>query len=242
MFDDELLLDYMQNFYGYGNFSGDFWFVGMEEGGIESVTEMHSRLHVWQQRGRKSLEDLIDYHRAIDNTIGITRFLDGGEIQKTWGNLIRIVLSAQGNSANSTDVHQYQINQLGRQNGNDCLIELLPLPNHSTQQWLYKNCSNHDFLVNRSRYSKHIAPLRANYIRQKIQEYQPKAVIFYSKNKWYVEWWQQIAGMTFTNNYPAIETIGKTMFMIIPHPSQGISHAYLYEAGQKIGTHISSSP
>jgi hypothetical protein len=32
-FDHTLLTDYINGFWGYGTFSADYWFVGMEEGG-----------------------------------------------------------------------------------------------------------------------------------------------------------------------------------------------------------------
>jgi hypothetical protein len=36
LFDDQLLERFMCTFYGYGNYRGAYWFVGMEEGGGDS--------------------------------------------------------------------------------------------------------------------------------------------------------------------------------------------------------------
>ena len=36
-FDDLLLDEFAHNFYGYGNYGGQFWFIGMEEGGGELI-------------------------------------------------------------------------------------------------------------------------------------------------------------------------------------------------------------
>jgi hypothetical protein len=58
LFDDQLLSEFVQNFYGYGNYSGQFWFIGMEEGGGNSFSEINTRLAVWANRGRNELEDL----------------------------------------------------------------------------------------------------------------------------------------------------------------------------------------
>ncbi len=33
MLDDTLVTSFMSGFYGYGSYSADYWFVGMEEGG-----------------------------------------------------------------------------------------------------------------------------------------------------------------------------------------------------------------
>ncbi|BAY34333.1 hypothetical protein NIES2107_62380 [Nostoc carneum NIES-2107] len=32
-FDDELLEKIIETFYGYGNYQGNYWFIGMEEAG-----------------------------------------------------------------------------------------------------------------------------------------------------------------------------------------------------------------
>ena len=56
-FNDSLLADYMGGFWGYGNLSGDYWFVGMEEGGGDSFEEVNQRISQWNKRGRNSFED-----------------------------------------------------------------------------------------------------------------------------------------------------------------------------------------
>lgn len=72
MFDDHLLTEFMNKFYGYGNFATPYWFIGMEEGGGDSFEEVAQRLTVWKQRGRRELEDVADYHMAL----GITHPFD----------------------------------------------------------------------------------------------------------------------------------------------------------------------
>jgi hypothetical protein len=41
---DQLLSHFMQTFYGYGNYQGDYWFIGMEEGGGDTWAEVQQRL------------------------------------------------------------------------------------------------------------------------------------------------------------------------------------------------------
>jgi hypothetical protein len=50
----------MHNFYGYGDYRGAYWFVGMEEGGSDSFDEVAKRLRLWDERGRRELEDVVD--------------------------------------------------------------------------------------------------------------------------------------------------------------------------------------
>lgn len=71
-FDDELLQEFTQGFYGYGNCNGDCWFVGMEEGGGNSFQDIANRSSAWSQRGKRELEDVAEYHAAI----GVTCFFD----------------------------------------------------------------------------------------------------------------------------------------------------------------------
>ncbi|MFL7892770.1 MAG: hypothetical protein AB8I56_11970, partial [Anaerolineales bacterium] len=65
MFNDTLLEDFINRFFGYGNFKGKYWFIGMEEGGGNSLEEINRRLDAWDMRGRREVEDVADYHRAF---------------------------------------------------------------------------------------------------------------------------------------------------------------------------------
>lgn len=42
MLQDDLLQSYMETFYGYGSYTGRYWFVGMEEGGGTSEEAISS--------------------------------------------------------------------------------------------------------------------------------------------------------------------------------------------------------
>lgn len=48
-FNDDDLSQFMKTFYGYGTLSAKFWFIGMEEGGGNSFTEVQARLSAWEQ-------------------------------------------------------------------------------------------------------------------------------------------------------------------------------------------------
>ena len=39
-FDDQVLDEFAHQFYGYGNYDGRYWFIGMEEGGGNSFAEV----------------------------------------------------------------------------------------------------------------------------------------------------------------------------------------------------------
>ena len=64
-FNETLLSEYMEQCFGYGNLDGDYWFVGMEEGGGNSFEEVNRRIRSWAERGKRELEDLFEYHKEI---------------------------------------------------------------------------------------------------------------------------------------------------------------------------------
>lgn len=240
MFDDELLLDYMQNFYGYGNFKGDYWFVGMEEGGGSSFGEVQTRLNAWNERGRKLLEDLRDYHYAI----GITQWFDEkAKLQATCKHLIRVLLPE---NAVKDDILRYQRIKLGRSDSNHAMLELLPLPSRSLKasDWWYNQYSKLPYLANRDNYQNQFLFQRAASLRQRVQEYQPKAVVFYGTS--YEQWWHGVAETYLAvdqGNDFAYGTNGKTLFVMMKHPvAHGVTNEYFQQVGQKIRTLISNSP
>lgn len=103
LLDDELLQAYADTNYGYGNYQGSYWFVGMERGGGGSFKDIAKRLKVWKQLGQNELDDLCQYH--VD--LGVHwLFGECAKFQPTWNKLIRIVLSAEQQSATSEYFHQ----------------------------------------------------------------------------------------------------------------------------------------
>lgn len=230
---DTLLLNFISNFYGYGNYDADVWFIGMEEGGGNSVEEINTRLNAWDQRGRHELEDLADYHAAI----GITKFFDGQpRSQPTWNKLIRVWFAIRGKSAELSAIKSYQAQEFARSSGDTCLIELMPLPSPNINRWIYGESSGLSYLKDRQTYHEMVRPQRIAHIRALITQFQPRGVIFYGMQ--YQQWWQEIAGVQFKS----IEVAGfkaeiarntYTTFMSIAHPTtRGITNAYFEAVGK----------
>jgi hypothetical protein len=166
----------MQGFYGYGNFEGEYWFVGMEEGGGNSFHEVNQRFEIWDSLGRGELLDVAQFHLKL----GMPEFFtEPVKLQSTWNKVIRIVLSAEGEKVSLSSVRKYQRDDLGRKSGNSCLIELLPLPSPSTKKWLYAEHTDLPFLRNREAYRDYAIPWRIVRIREGIEKYCPRAVVFY---------------------------------------------------------------
>lgn len=231
-FDDQLLDAFAQSFYGYGNYSGHLWFIGMEEGGGSSFTEVAKRLNAWDNRGRRELEDVSEYHNAI----GITYlFNDRPTLQSTWNKLIRILLSSDGQTPTTEQVREYQRASLGRLDGDTCLLELLPLPSPSTGSWLYAQHSRLSYLADRGTYKQACLALRIAHLQRRIMEYEPRAVVFYSIS--YREHWKAIAGVNLVRESDGVYT-GRnrsTLFVMTRHPAaKGVTNDYFHQVGRLI--------
>mgnify|MGYP001055394724 CR=1 FL=1 len=232
---DDLLQQFMHTFYGYGDYDAPFWFVGMEEGGSRNAADVNHRLRLWQERGKRELEDLAEWHLAE----GPHRHFTGRPpLQRTWKQLMRILLTAKGQPTDLDALRSYQKNQLGRVGGESCLVELFPLPSPSTGHWLYGDHSALPELRSRKRYRQALAPERIRHLHARILVHRPRAVIFYSTNARYRRWWQQVARADFEQAgeeplYRARD--GTTQFIICKHPvAFGVSNEYFQRIGRMV--------
>jgi len=239
-FDDALLQDFMDRFYGYGNYQGSYWLVGMEEGGGNSFEDIERRLETWRKRGRREIEALAEYHVEM----GITAlFRKRPKIQATWGKLIRVILAAQGQLPTTNQVRAYQRDRLGRLAGDTCLLELLPLPSPSTGHWLYADHSQLPYLASRTKYQEALLSKRISHLQQRIRQHRPKIILCYSYG--YQAYWREIAGIDFS---PAVDGQfyvahgGSTLFIITKHPATpGLSNSYFHQLGNAIITLFDNS-
>jgi len=214
-FDDPLLANFADSFYGYGNYNARYWFIGMEEGG-GSFEEVKRRLDAWHRRGRREVEDLRPFHEAF----GMVKFFqDPAALQPTWNKLIRVVLSATDPSTTIKSVRKHQQEQLGITGGETCLLELLPLPSPSTKHWFYAEHSRLPQLATREQYKQYYMPLRAPHIAQLIACHRPCVVMFYGAA--YRQCWKDIAGAphwdAHANGVVSAQKDG-TLFVITKHP------------------------
>ena len=236
-FNDTLLADYMGGFWGYGNLNGDYWFVGMEEGGGDSFEEVDQRILQWDKRGRNSFEDLYQYHMDINVP---KWFQEKAPLQSTWNRLIRVLLVTKGLIPEREAVRKYQIEQLGRSNGEVCLLELLPLPSPTTSHWMYGQHSDIPILSSRETYTEKVGITRAGKIAELILEHQPKFVLFYGIG--YLDWWRKAADTKLTSKILHDKTayfgkLGNTAIAVSQHPvATGVTLDYFHGIGKYISS------
>lgn len=231
--DTRLLEDFMHGFYGYGNYQAGYWFIGMEEGGGNTFEEIARRLAIWERLGRNELEDVAEYHFQI----GMPHFFrDPVKLQSTWNKLIRILLSAEGRPTDTEAVRQYQKNHLGRNGGESCLLELLPLPSPSTHNWLYDQLSGLPMLRSRQSYQNTMIPRRISQIRARIAQHRPQAVVFYGSG--YLTHWQRIVPVALQEDprwgFWTARCSG-TVYAVTKHPvATGVTNEYFHTVGKRI--------
>ena len=228
---DQLLQRFINTFYGSGNYQGNYWFLGMEEGGGNDLNRVITRITAWQELGVTDLVDIYDFHMRINYP---AYFTNPVKLQRTWIQQARIVLAAKGKPSKAADVKIYQRDIIGRKDSQTCLLELLPLPSPSTSDWFYNRWTDIDFLRTRESYRNYCLPWRITNIQSRIQQYQPKLVIFCGKS--YSEYWHKIAGrhLIFQDqgDFQAAKSEG-ILYLIIKHPATiGITNAYFERVGE----------
>lgn len=231
---DNLLMQYMSCFMGYGNLNGDYWMIGMEEGGGDTAEEIERRVAIWEESSHNQLEDLKHYH----DKIGVTQWFGSrAKLQPTWNKLIRIIYGIKGFSPQTDDIREYQRTQLGRFNGETCLAELMPLPSPSSNHWLYPEISALPELKSRKSYLRHWGPVRLKILSRLIARHQPKHVVCYGMG-YYRDWWSQL----MPANHKAISIDGVkaylgekdgTTFAVSPHPvAPGVRNTFFHGLGR----------
>ncbi|HJY85019.1 MAG TPA: hypothetical protein VKK81_28545 [Candidatus Binatia bacterium] len=145
---------------------------------------------------------------------------------------------------NTEAIRAYQGGTLGRANGMNCILELLPLPSPSTSQWLYSTCAGIPWLRDRVTYREHVAPSRVRHLQRRIGQHQPEVVVFYGFG--YRDWWKRVAEMSFEQTELEgfyIACTDRTVFALTKHPTHtGITNQYFERAGALVRAAVARSP
>ena len=140
---DKILQYLINTFYGSGNYDGDCWFIGMEEGGGNTLERVQTRIKAWQDLGETELVDMYDFHILINYS---EYFTNPVKLQRTWMQYARIILAAKGLPSTTPDVKAYQRDIIGRKQSETCLLELLPLPSPGLSSWYYDKWTDIPYL------------------------------------------------------------------------------------------------
>ena len=133
---------------------------------------------------------------------------------------IRITLNAEGLPAQREDIRAYQKARLGREDGLECLLELLPLPSPGIGKWLFYPKSGLWYLGDRATYIGYVTPARIEHLRTRIAEHRPAVVTFYGRK--YENEWRAISGVDFKPTRIINVSTARsehTLFVTMPHPT-----------------------
>jgi hypothetical protein len=171
MLDSTLLRAWIANFYGYGRWTSPYWFIGLEEGGVNGEGEFADRLRAWSGSGSYPLVDLRDFHVAIRKL----RFFSGGiPLQPTWRPLMRVLFVAEGRDITTKALRFYQANRLGRFDEETTLLELSPLPAKGTEERWFRD---HELLGKIE--LEALKHRRRDQLKELIKHHKPRAVVTY---------------------------------------------------------------
>ena len=254
---EETLEGYLKGFYGYGNLGSDFWFIGKEEAGGESKIDIEARLNAWRESNNCEVADMYKFHDRIfsykspetSNAV-LSRLFDHTsrkfKLQRTWAGLIKLQLASKEayDGKNCSIIKKYQSESLGRFDSPNCLLELFPISSPSSKKFEISKWSDIEYLKDRKSYKQALTEIRINKIRELVQEHKPKVVVFYSTDKEYLDYWQQIAGISFSEDSNIylhkkhtvyLKKRENTVYVVIPHPTAfGISNKFWIEVGQEL--------
>jgi hypothetical protein len=224
---------YSKQFFGYGRWDAPVWFIGLEEAGAGTPAELQARLTAWDQRGRRELEDAPAFYPACGHH---QWHGPGATLQRTWRQLIRILLLARGEPVGEAALLEYQQHSLGASTNNLCLTELSPLPARNQVHWPYAAHANMPAWLNtREQFMQTIGIGRIATLRERISMHRPCVVVFYFwRFRHYAE---AIAGGEFNRIIPekllGLERNG-TAYFITGHPAAKYldPDAYFAELGQ----------
>lgn len=192
----ELIEEYALTFFGHGSWKSPTWFIGLEHGvraenPLQLEDEIRDRLMAWQDCGRGGLIDWCEYANSFKKD---EKWLESTSahtpaIQPTYGKLIRFYLAylGQGGTAGdetSTDeIREFQKNTLGRSTpGSPAIMELMPMPSKSLNNWLYPSCpsfKNLNLFKTRKQYQDHFAQHRQQMLMKMMEEHRPELVVLY---------------------------------------------------------------
>lgn len=224
MLDPNVLKAFCSGFYGYGAPDVPYWFITMEEGGGKTEVEVQTRLTAWKSRGSRELEEIHEFHRAINQA---SWFECRPKIQKTWAAAIRMVLIAEGKVPTTEGVRLFQRDRLARSGGNTRLSPLFPLPAQSLDHWNYSTWANDATFASRSQYKVELERARIEHLSEAIRKHEPSFVAFFGTS--YLESWSRIAGIHMTPIDDALHygRTSATKFIVCRHPTfHGVPHSH----------------
>jgi hypothetical protein len=180
--------------FGYGQWSAEYWFVGMEPGGSDEDATYDS----WLRLGGGELIDCKAHHLAcgcVKWHVGFRR-----RTQATWRRLIQVQLAFEGKPTDLDAVWQLQRGSFGAANGNTALVELSALHARSLKEKVDRKAHLQE---------------RISRISTQLKHHRPKFALFYGLGN--REHYERVTGVAFGEDN--ICWLGDTLCVLTPGPT-----------------------
>ncbi|MDD5458203.1 MAG: hypothetical protein PHF37_02270 [Phycisphaerae bacterium] len=178
---NELLINYMKNYFGFGDpEQADYWFIGVEDGG----GYIRERTQAWEKRGCANfVRDIDQFHDEMLSP-QLNRWFRGENptLQKTWTRLIACLLALKGDEVNEKKRKHFQKNHLGRKDNLIAELWPLPFPLRLSELVGEKLPEDIDLQFDKGKYSDNFTKFRVKNIREFVKKYRPKLVVVYGKD------------------------------------------------------------
>ncbi len=191
----------IESFIGYGRLDALVWFVGMEEGaasdGVEADLVRRSAYATTHELG------------AFEGSRG-----DQTPTVRTWRPMSHIMLVRDGQSSTAPTRKKYQNALLGKAKGSTLLVELLPYPHRSTNDWDEIFLSRYP---SRSAYQTDMIEHRIELLRSILNDQRPELVVAYGKAHW-GSYKKLFPNTSWLTDHPfQVGVSSKTRIVLSPH-------------------------
>lgn len=186
----------IETFIGYGRADAPVVFIGMEEG-----------------RSADSDLDIDLFERAQSQSIAsLGRHV---RTQRTWRPMCDLMLRRSGIAAPTADERlKYQVEKLGRPDGDTLLTELMPYPSTRIADWPY--AAEPYLRGTRPEYMARCLPMRLALLRGVLASAERELVICYGKGHW-SHFARLFDCELMANGAFRIGKIGRTTVALVPH-------------------------
>lgn len=191
-----------RDFFGFGNWSAPYWFIGPEQGkGRFEDDSSGARLAAWERLHRPEVCDCARFHQHLGDTTWHQPVPPHAfpPLQSTWRSLMLFLLEYREEPSTVITRKRYQASHWGAKDGDTCVIELSGI----AARRLRAESERHEFLAH-----------RVERIRSGIASYRPELVLMYGLAD--RPTWKAIAGQELQADSVAL--IRGTIFVMSPHP------------------------
>ncbi len=219
-----------EKWFGYGTWSAPFWFIGMEQGGMDDDDHIGWE-NAWKDLGGTELIDCRTHHLNMGKEGNLRWHGPSSRLQNTWGPLIKLLLAFKNpdKPVDLSSAKEYQRTQWGFSQGETVVAEILG----TRAQGLWeKNDLREVYRTN-----------RIQIFKQRLKEHIPVFAVFYGRGNQHIH--EQIVGQRFQmdeEEFAGFAWHGKTLCVHVKHPvAHGIFGHQWVELGKKIRHSLNDS-